>query len=162
MPGTAFSGRRRVPNALRVANGARPDLLREEIQLPFAIPEPPEHLSDDERRNWFKFAKDIKRMRTSAAVDWAAFETLVTVFTEVQRLTEDVRRNGYTFTFARQDGSEYERARPQTQLLNLARTQLRPLLALFGLSPADRSRVKDLAPDGKPGDTADGEFGGVQ
>lgn len=99
----------------------------------------------------------MQRLRITTADDAAAFELLCSSWAEAQKLREVLRREGVTYETLKSQGTRMVRARPELTALGDIDRRVLNLLARFGLTPADRSRVSDLAlPD--PTSNPDDEF----
>ena len=154
--------RPRKPTQLRILAGTLPasQAPKAEPKVPFGVPEAPAYLSDEERSAWARFGEAVSRLRISTTADFAAFESLVCAYVEMQRLRASLRAAGaVTYRTVNAQGSEMLRPRPELSALRAVEARLLALLGKFGLSPGDRSRVSDLGGDGS-GQGPEDEFVG--
>ncbi len=154
-------GRPRKPSAQRALRraGARGRASPGEPRPPVeGIPPAPRGLSPVGRRAWEDLRATIDPLRTAAAVDMIAFETLVDALTVAREAALAFRKNGVTLTEVGVKGSVYVRPRPEVNVLLSAQKLVWYGLSRFGCSPADRSRVT-AAPELLPSRAKEAEFG---
>lgn len=164
MPVERGSTKARKPTALKLVKGTlnKSRANKAEPQVDVRIPDPPDHLDEDERAAWTKYAGLLGPMRVCAAEDFAALESLVTVWVQAQRLRAQLREDAktgdkkLTYESITESGGKIERAKAALTTLNEVDRRVEKWLGKFGLSPADRSRVSAGKADGKK--TGEDEF----
>jgi P27 family predicted phage terminase small subunit len=159
--------RRRKPSTLKEREGTLHG-ERENKAAPKmhpGIPSPPPYLAKDEAANWERFADVLHNSyKILSKEHFALFESLVTVYTHVQRLDQEIRDNELTVETTRFDkgGNAITTLsmHPAWAARRVAGQELRQLCGSFGLSPADIGRVSKLTPDDGDGKKdPDDEFG---
>lgn len=137
----------RKPTQLKIVKGTfQPERANEdEPAFVFAIPTPPAYLSPEEREAWDMFAKTLAGMRITTDDDRVALEMLSCTYAQYQRFQAVLRKKGDTYETTTAAGSKMFRPRPEQVLLGDCERKLLNLLGRFGLTPADRQRVSDLA-----------------
>jgi phage terminase small subunit len=160
-----MAGRPRKPTALHILDGTKPNgHVMPRTDEPTLIPvtlEAPEVLIEEEKYWFDHFAKAVGSvgMKITTQDDEDALEQLACTMTRVQRLREFFRNllkdnpKGVVEveTIVNASGFESNRIRPEFKALQESEYTLTQLLGRFGLTPSDRSRVKDLTKAfGKP------------
>lgn len=139
------AGRRPTPSALKLVRGTRG--RRPEAgawALSPRLPRPPEDLSEQARREWYRIGGRLRRLGLMTELDTVALEVLVRAYARLRELHAHLARHG--MFIADQDGA----LRP-SPLLAAARDAERDVLRAaveFGLSPSARERVR---PPARPG-----------
>lgn len=137
----------RRPTALKLLDGTI-NVTRQNKDEPertFAIPDPPKHLSKEQRAAWKLFAEKISTMRITTEEDFAALEMLACRWAHYQELQAKLRtKDGMTYETTTANGSRMIRPRPELTMLQTVEHALLGLLGRFGLTPADRQRVKTI------------------
>lgn len=153
MPQEKGGTRSRKPTALKLLQGTL-NTTRQNKAEPHGtpgIPQPPDYLCPEELLIWHRFAAILDPMRIVNREDFASFELLVATYGEMVRLRNALRRDGYAMTYETANDKTHTvmlRARPEMQLLADVDRRLVTLLARFGLTPADRSRVSSMVENG--------------
>ncbi len=126
---------------------------------PPRIPDPPAHLSRDEVAAWNFFANVLDANKVVTDEDAAAFEQLAVTWAQWLHITQTLRemKGEYTYESVSKHGT-MQRAVPEMAVLDTVDRRLSTLLAKFGLTPSDRSRVK-MMKGGSGGKDPESEFG---
>lgn len=125
------------------------------------VPEAPSYLDKHERAAWDAFARVIGPNKITTDEDFAAFEMLATAWSQRQHISQALRemKGVYTYESVSKHGV-MQRVVPELPALNEVDRKLDRLLSKFGLTPADRSRVKmGRAGSGDGDEDPEGEFG---
>lgn len=154
-PGTTKA---RTPSALKPPDGGTggPAANPNEPQAEPGEPDPPDYLSERQRKAWDYFAVTLRDLGVLYRSDGAALEALACTWAQFIQLHDALREqaaNGedsLTYIAITEKGSDMRRAKPEVQLIKEVAVQVRDWLGKFGLSPADRGRVtaKAKAVDG--------------
>lgn len=152
-------GRKPRPTELKILAGAQPCRINAEApQLAAARPEPPEHLDDLARAAWAQLCEHLSALRVLTLADAAALEIYCTVYSRWRAALDSLARLGPTIdtTVIRlpdPDGGKDRlipnpkgcvKSNPAIGVASTCEATMARLLASFGLTPADRSRVKAL------------------
>lgn len=147
-------GRKPRPTELKVLAGAQPCRINEASpQLGPGRPDPPAHLDDIARAAWDQLCDHLSTMRVLTRADAAALEIYCTVYSRWRSALESIEEHGTTIdtTIIRMsDGREIPnpkgciKTNPAVTLASTCEATLARLLAAFGLTPSDRSRVKPI------------------
>jgi P27 family predicted phage terminase small subunit len=105
-------------------------------------PKPPADLSPGERVAWDRFCAAALKLRVISEDDWAAMEQLAFYYSEAQTLREFIRKKGRTYNTTTYQGDTMVRPRPEVTMLREADRNMLNLLGRFGLTPADRAKVR--------------------
>jgi P27 family predicted phage terminase small subunit len=134
-------GRKPIPNRLKVLRGtARADQLHNEPEPDTAAPICPAWLDDAAKAKWAELLPHLKAMGLLTIIDGDALAAYCQAWSEFQWATETLQKEGRT----QRKGTGLS-AHPAVQQQRTAWRAIRDFAALFGLSPADRSRL-DVAP----------------
>jgi len=168
MPVPPGSTKARVPTALKLLRGTL-NKSREAKQsrsppaVTLGIPDAPDHLDEEESAAWERFARILSPLRVCAQEDFAALESLVTAWVQVQRLRAELRADAaagdkkLTYESVNDKGATMQRVKPAVTALNEVDRRLKDWLGRFGLTPADRGRVS-ADTDGKKAGDREAEF----
>lgn len=159
------SGRRRKATELKVVQGTfRADRHGDEPVVPSKWPDPPAHLTAEQRELWTLY-QDTHGGLGVAASDWPAINGVVAITGLIlrnQRAQEETDTAGHPLAFVHalqeRDGQSVEFVTAKenpliSQSLKLWR-ELRAYIAITGRSPVDRARLSkgDAAPPLNPFD----------
>ncbi len=135
-------GRKSAPTALKILRGnpGKRSLPEHEPQPEIAAPEPPIFLSDYARAEWARLVPELLQIRVLSRIDRDTLAAYCDALAEWKEATEEIEKHGL-FTTSSQ-GSEM--AHPAVAIRRNAREHVRKFAALFGLSPADRTRIHAL------------------
>lgn len=167
MPGNSNSGGRNRKSAARhrlegTYQKCRHD-GRADPDPPKGRPTPPTSLAGDARAEWQRMVKRLEDTKTLSTVDDAALYQYSCLFAETEEITAAHRTNARLLEKLEQ---ALERVRDEDQVAQVAtaiadirkldakhvqqlrqsRMALRQFLVEFGMTPAARSRVKEMAP----------------
>lgn len=113
------------------------------------IPSPhPKLLSTEERFHYWRLARILSRMKVLAESDVVTLELGAIFLAAFYKAKEDLK-DGKTYEVQTREGSIVIKKKPQISMMNEAFQNAMVLLSRFGLTPADRTRLKVL-PDPKP------------
>jgi phage terminase small subunit len=154
-----MAGRPRKPTALHAIDGTTPwayaatDRKSEPQLIPVTL-EAPEDL-DETEKSWFShFAEVVGEMKITTQDDKDALEALACCMARVQSLRSffrNLRKTDPDDVETYTDMIGTRKVRPEMRVLQDQEHVLLQLLGRFGLTPSDRSRVKDLTKAfGKP------------
>lgn len=135
-------GPKRTPQAIARAKGARRYREREDSAPPDVggAPECPAHFDADQRAAWSEYIRVISELGLLSSTDATALMMLVTSHVDYVRCDLRCRAEGDTQIRVTAAGS-YEQEAPWSRAKRAHGDQMRRLLALFGLSPADRPSI---------------------
>ncbi len=134
------SGRRPVPtqlNLVRGRPGKRP-LNADEPQPEIVLPEPPDHLSDEAKREWERAGQLLLDLGVVSELDRGAFAAYCQAWGRWVEAEEALKRYGVVV----KSPNEYPMQSPFLAIANKALEQMRVFLIEFGMSPASRTRVR--------------------
>ena len=133
-----MKGRKPTPTALKVLQGnpgRRPINKRE--PKPRKSVRCPGWLSPKAKAEWQRLAPELLRLGLLTMVDQSAFAMFCTAVAEVQLAQENIRGNGRTYQV-----DDLMKPNPAVGQLKAFMQEARAWGALFGLTPADRSRLE--------------------
>ena len=122
---------------LRGNPGKRP-LPKGEPQPAACIPTRPEWLLPEAKREWNRIVPELYRLGLLTVVDRAELAAYCQSWAMYVDAVLDIRENGTTF----ETQTGYQGPRPSVALMVKMMDKILAFAARFGLSPADRSRVK--------------------
>ena len=106
-------------------------------------PSPPVYLSDKAKAAWGAASIILDRMGVLTEADGMALEGLCEAYADLRAARDAIAERGgsLSYTSATRDGGIMHRAYPEVAMLADADRRVSMWLAIFGLTPADRSRV---------------------
>jgi len=134
------SGRRPLPtrlNQVRGRPGKRP-LNENEPQPEVVLPEPPEHLSDEAKREWERAGALLLDLGVVSELDRGAFAGYCQAWGRWVEAEEALRRYGVVV----KSPNDYPMQSPFLAIANKALDQMRAFLIEFGMTPSSRTRVR--------------------
>ncbi len=136
-------GPKPTPTNLRIVKGTdRPSRMNdEEPQVPVSIPEPPDHLDDDEQEEFRYMAAKLARMRVMSDCDVDALAIYSRAAIEARKAHEKVRQMGLMVQAPK---SKTPMQNPFLSIRNTAEKKALGILTEFGMTPSSRTRVKVL------------------
>ena len=141
--------RPRKPTSRHQAEGTRmqQDRSREPRVHPPGMPEKPDDLSETQSKVWDEVVRVLDPNKVCTEEDFLSLMELVATAAELRDLRRYLNQftvdERYTYeTENEKTGTLMIRPRPECGLISDASRRLLPLLARFGLTPADRSKVK--------------------
>lgn len=135
-----MQGRKPKPTALKRLEGnpGKRALNHAEPRPKSAMPEPPEHLSDEEKAKWKLIVQELHSLGLVTKIDVDALAMYCTIFVRWIKAEKMVREKGEIIKTAA--GNIIQN--PYLSIANRAIDQLNKLGAEFGMTPSSRSRVK--------------------
>lgn len=150
------------PSALKKLQGTyRADRVvpnEARFDIPIRMPSPPEDLSVDGAKLWRSVGKMLLNAGLYTAGDFIALELMCMAYgrmKEAERLMVD---DG--MVLRGKDGGYYQS--PYLAIVNRAWDQVRSMLAEFGMTPAERTRVMSTVDNNRETDLADVLFSEVR
>jgi len=151
MPGSANSGRRSAPRALKLLEGraeGRDSGGREVPATPGFVrlaPEPPTWLGDHARAMWELVVPELQRLQLVKPIDAASLSAYCEMWELFVTATDEVHRSGLVVKnrSVKKDGTEsvWYTQNPAVGIQTKAQAAIRGWAQEFGLSPAAESRV---------------------
>lgn len=142
-----MKGRKPVPTALKELRGtARADrVLKNEAQFPIPgrMLSPPEHLGADGEFLWRHLGKLLLDAGLMSYGDTLALELMCIAYDRMTRANRKVKIDGEVMVSDK--GNYYQN--PWLSIANKAWDQVKSMLAEFGLTPAERTRVMAAVED---------------
>ena len=143
-------GRKPKPTPLKVLGGtARPDRVNAaepRFRIPERTPRPPAFLTADAAEIWRDLGKLLREAGLFTVVDryaLAMFCVVAARWMEAERKLQMV-----SLVLTAESGNLYQN--PWLHVANKAWGQMRQMLSEFGLTPAERSRLKTVVADEEP------------
>jgi P27 family predicted phage terminase small subunit len=166
MAGTANSGRRRKPDALRALHGSvRRDRGRSAPAYAVEAPARPTSLSAEAAAEWNRIVPILIDQRVLTRVDLACLANYCTLHGLAEQYRQDMAGKGFERTFLKYhvdpSGSEHTEPKehPVVRALRQTMQQMRGYLTELGFTPAARGKVSPIA--APPTDEARG-FGALE
>lgn len=159
------AGRKRLPTRMKIINGSfnpSDDRYRkfEPNVHEVRVPPPPDHLTGHQKWAWGKFAEVLEPNRVTTAEDFASLEQLACAYSDMVLLRQSIRKwqeenrtDALVYEVVYKGGVE-RHVLPELRALDAVDKKLLTLLARFGLTPSDRSRVM-MRPGGVSADPHD-------
>lgn len=144
------AGRPRTPTALKAlrgttradrANPAEPDVAVLELGA-----QPPEWITRDRAREaWGDLVRLLTPAKILTVLDPLALGLLVDAFADYLAATEDIDEEGPYYWSTTEGGGKIRRRNPAMDDRKDAWLRVERLLSKFGMTPADRSKIKIVA-----------------
>lgn len=143
------SGRRRLPSAIKKANGTyRPSrAAKGEVSFPVTRLTPPEWLDEEALKEWERIVPLLDSVKVLTEPDLLALANYCTTASVAINATKKVNAEGLMSKTMR--GSKMTRVNPLIKVAQEARAQCLRFAIEFGLTPAARSRIVGQAPKGE-------------
>lgn len=109
-----------------------------------SLPSPPEGLKEDVRAAWEELGESIK-FRIFSREDLTAFRTFATMWATWKKLADHIDREGVTAESEMKDGRVVMKLSPEASMWSDLNGKLLQYFARFGMTPSDRTRVRELA-----------------
>ena len=136
-------GTRPKPTRLKLlaGNPGKRTLNKREPQpaLPPCLPKPPNHLSPDGRKEWFRVGGILLRSRVLTEADLTALSAYATFYGRWMAAEHEIKRKGILVRAG--PSSEVLVQNPMLSVANKAFQQMSQLLGEFGLTPSSRTRI---------------------
>lgn len=156
--GVGVRGRTPLPDALKHAQGTLKKSRVNHAQARFDVPKidlkPPMTLNTYGKRLWKEMLPKLIETGLFSDGDYQAFELLCMAYGDLIQARKDLKQSG-TVVITEQ-GTVYQH--PNVGIANQAWNRVKLMLGQFGLTPAERSRVKARTPEEKRGSLADSLF----
>jgi len=135
-------GRKRIPTALHILQGGemkthRPLPENEPMPTP-TIPECPEHLDAEARKEWERMAQELEALGMLTNLDMAIFASYCQAWSTWIQATLKLREKGMVVMAS----TGTPMLNPYFPIINKANEQMVKALVEMGMSPSSRSRVK--------------------
>lgn len=151
-------GRTPLPDALKHAQGTLKKSRVNHAQARFDVPEidlkPPMTLNTYGKRLWKEMLPKLIETGLFTDGDYQAFELLCMAYGDLIQARKDLKKSGTVVITEK--GTVYQH--PNVGIANQAWNRVKLMLGQFGLTPAERSRVKARTPEEKRGSLADSLF----
>lgn len=138
------------PTALKLLSGSwRAKENPHEPVAPKALPAKPAELSEDESVLWDILAHQLYDQGTLGNIDHIALHSLVSARCEEMRAENQIRKSGLLIRNGRPDNPNAQLIpNPLLGIRDRAAKRVKEYLAVFGMTPADRTRI--IANPGAP------------
>ena len=144
-----MKGRKPLPTAVKEAQGTlRKDRMipnEANFALPTAMPKPPATINADGKRLWNSLGAILLEKGLFTDADHVAMELLCQSYGQMIAARRQVNREGSIL----ETDKGYKYINPSMAIVNTSWTQVQKMLAEFGLTPAERSRVMARTADDK-------------
>lgn len=138
---TAMRGRKPVPTAIKNLRGTyREDRAvsnEAEFSIPKRMPSPPDEMNEDGKALWRSLGKRLLDAGLFTDADQVALELLCVAYGRMKEANRMVARTGTVHMSS--NGNYYQN--PYLSVANRSWEQVKKMLAEFGLTPAERTRV---------------------
>lgn len=140
-------GRPPKPTALKVLSGTfRKDRQNTREPKPAAgIPGCPKFLNSTAKAEWRRIAPELARLGLLTSIDRACLAAYCQLWGRWQEAEAVLRRGGLTFTTP----NGFMQKRPEVTIARESMALLRNFASEFGFSPASRTRVRAVPPEGE-------------
>jgi len=138
-------GPKPIPSAIRKLQGKRQKNKREpQPEISIEVPEPPSYLDKMAKCVWQKLAPALHGLGLLTEIDENAFAQYCIYQGLIMYCSEKLKTEPLICTG--KNGQPFQN--PLVGIRNRASVNIRKLLAMFGLSPADRSRLEIVENEG--------------
>ena len=133
-------GRKPQPTALKLicGNPGKRPLNEHEPQPEPAVPECPEHLSAEAKREWERITAHLMRLGLLTEIDRAALAAYCQTYARWIEAEQHIAQLGLVVKAPR---TGYPIQNPYLPIANKALEHMRNFLTEFGMTPASRSRI---------------------
>lgn len=139
------AGRPPLPTDLKILRGnpgkRRLDVADEPQPRP-GVPEPPDHLDDAGREQWFRWCTELSAMKVLTLADREALAVMCDTWSRYLKAEAAVKK----FGLLTKSPNGYPIQNPALAIATQAGKQLRQMMSEFGLTPAARTRIKTTDP----------------
>lgn len=150
------AGRPRKPSHLLADPRDRRISEQMDKALEAKAPECPSTLDNDEKKVWKEIVKRLDDANVLRETDSNALERYCVTFVAWRKITAHLKKEGYTYIKLSREGNKSVVERPEVAMQSKWANELTKLESSFGLTPADRTRIKIGDPKkGTPDDKAD-------
>ena len=102
------------------------------------LPEPPDMLSEDARKQWDLVAPQLHSMGVLSQIDATALEMYCVAFGQWRHAQEKIRLLGPIIKIEK---TGYLQQSPYMQIANKSFDQMKAMLSEFGMTPSSRTRI---------------------
>lgn len=137
------TGRKPTPTNLKLLKGnpgKRPLNAAEPMPAP-KIPNPPDHVKGEARKEWFRISKQLHELGLLTEIDRAALAAYCVAWGRWVEAEEQLAKYG---TVIKSPDKGWLVQSPYLSIANRAMDQMAKMLAEFGMSPSSRSRVQSV------------------
>jgi len=156
--GEGVRGRKPVPDAIKEAQGtlkkSRVNNSQAVFEVPEAFPKPPSTMNLYGKRLWRELGPQLKEAGLYSSGDYTALELLCMAYGDMVAARKALMKSGNIVITDK--ATVYQH--PNVGIANTAWKQVKDMLTQFGLTPAERTRVKALSPNDKSLSLADSLF----
>lgn len=156
--GVGVRGRTPLPDALKEAQGtlkkSRVNHAQARFDAPEEPPKPPTTLNLYGKRLWKEMLPKLVETGLYTEGDHQAFELLCMAYGDLIQARKDLKESGTIVVTEK--GTVYQH--PNVGIANQAWNRVKLMLGQFGLTPAERTRVKARSPEEKNKSLADSLF----
>lgn len=156
--GGVVRGRTPLPDALKEARGtlkkSRVNQSQASFDVPKTTPKPPATLNLYGKRLWKEMLPKLVETGLYTEGDHQAFELLCMAYGDLIQARKDLKESGTIVITDK--GTVYQH--PNVGIANQAWNRVKLMLGQFGLTPAERTRVKARSPEEKRGSLAESLF----
>lgn len=156
--GVGVRGRTPLPDALKEAQGtlkkSRVNHAQARFDVPKDSPKPPTTLNLYGKRLWKEMLPKLIETGLYTEGDHQAFELLCMAYGDLIQARKDLKESGTIVVTEK--GTVYQH--PNVGIANQAWNRCKLMLGQFGLTPAERTRVKARSPEEKNKSLADSLF----
>ncbi len=156
--GGVVRGRTPLPDALKEARGtlkkSRVNQSQARFDVPKTTPKPPATLNLYGKRLWKEMLPKLVETGLYTEGDHQAFELLCMAYGDLIQARKDLKESGTIVITDK--GTVYQH--PNVGIANQAWNRVKLMLGQFGLTPAERTRVKARSPEEKRGSLAESLF----
>ncbi len=135
-----MAGRKPKPTKLKLIEGnpGKRPLNDKEPKPKACIPECPEWVSPEGKKEWKKITPRLLRLGLLSEIDYAALGGYCDCYGELKPLREEIKLYGYTTTTDK--GNVVQR--PEVGIYNQKLEKMLKFLSEFGMSPSSRTRLR--------------------
>ena len=156
--GANMRGRLPKPDVIKEAQGtlkkSRVNNSQAKFAVPVAHPKPPSTLNIYGKRLWKELIPKLIETGLYTEGDYQALELLCMAYGDMISARKELQKTGTIVVTEK--GTVYQH--PNVGIANQAWTRVKLMLGEFGLTPAERTRVKALSPAEKTKSLADSLF----
>lgn len=156
--GVGVRGRKPVPDAIKEAQGtlkkSRVNNSQAVFDVPEEFPKAPSTMNLYGKRLWRELGPQLKEAGLYSDGDYNALELLCMAYGDMVAARKALMKSGNIVLTDK--GTVYQH--PNVGIANTSWKQVKDMLTQFGLTPAERTRVKALSPKDKSHSLADSLF----
>ena len=133
-------GRKPKPTALKIlyGNPGKRRLNKNEPKPPLEIPDPPDHLNDVAKKEWFRITKLLSQLGLISQLDMAGVAAYCVAFDRWAQAEKKVAKHGF---IVMSPDKKFPMTSPYLSVAERAMEAMRKMLSEFGLTPSSRARL---------------------